>query len=271
MPLIVSLTTIPPRFVKIIDTINSLKNQTIKPDFIELYIPKKYKRFQYSNKDIPKLPSWVNIVEIEGDFGPATKVLPALKRYPSPDNKIIFCDDDRVYDKKWVERFLQCSEKYPEFAIAEVGWLLEEVLGEKFTNHKQEYAQINSVPKNIYFRLKKLLGLGIIKPHIKPFLKSGFVDILGGCGGVLVKPNFFDSNVHEIPDECFTVDDIWLSGQLEKNNRKIWVNAEGYDPHRSKADKLSSLIEHELNIGKSRLAANTIAVNYLREKYGIWR
>ena len=73
---IISLTSIPPRFSYLSETLNSLVNQTADIEDIILYIPRKYKRFEYDLDDLPQVPSEVKIRITEQDFGPATKICP---------------------------------------------------------------------------------------------------------------------------------------------------------------------------------------------------
>ena len=54
MRAIISLTSIPPRFSYLSETLNSLVNQTADIEDIILYIPRKYKRFEYDLDDLCK-------------------------------------------------------------------------------------------------------------------------------------------------------------------------------------------------------------------------
>ena len=70
----VSLTTIPPRFISIKKTIDSLNLQTQKPDKIFLNIPTKFRRFSQIKYDFSKLKEIYDNLEIVycEDFGPGT-------------------------------------------------------------------------------------------------------------------------------------------------------------------------------------------------------
>jgi len=54
------------------------------------------------------------------------------------------------------------------------------------------------------------------RPNHILFSKSGYVDMFEGYGGVMLQPNHFDDTAFEIPENVLMVDDIWLSGNLEK-------------------------------------------------------
>jgi len=102
----ISLSTIPSRIKNINKSIESLLNQTLKPDKIFINIPNKYKRFQkiIDDKDIPKFNN--SIVEITrcDDFGPGTKLLGSLNKLKK-NSLIILADDDNVYENYMVEKF----------------------------------------------------------------------------------------------------------------------------------------------------------------------
>ena len=113
---IISLTTIPSKFNKIDIVINSLINQSIKPEKIIINIPKIYS-FRFNNEQInnEKMNEFINkyskynvfINFIDTDFGPGTKLL-GLFNYldVNVDNTyIVLVDDDAVYKKYMLEHF----------------------------------------------------------------------------------------------------------------------------------------------------------------------
>ena len=121
MRAIISLTSIPPRFPHLSETLNSLLNQNADIDAIILYIPREYKRFEYDVNNLPQVPSGVQIRITEQDFGPATKILPAAREYAEEDVAIIFCDDDKIYDPNWAGRLINAAQKQLDCAIVEAG------------------------------------------------------------------------------------------------------------------------------------------------------
>ena len=101
----ISISTIPSRIKSIDKTINSLLNQTLKPDKIFVNIPNKYKRFKNNveEKDIPNFSNEVEITRCE-DFGPGTKLLGSLKKIDK-NSLLILADDDHIYENFMVEKF----------------------------------------------------------------------------------------------------------------------------------------------------------------------
>lgn len=219
--IIVSLTTIPSRVGFLHQTINSLRAQTIQPDSIELNIPDVYKKRSLGSMDFSLLPNDISIIRCE-DFGPATKLLPTLQRYSGKNVCIIYCDDDRIYDKGLIERLLTCHDKFPNSAIA------DEVVEIKSRYFAKVYR------KNFAYRLRRFLSGGRWKPSRNNPFKG---QIAEGFGGVLVKPSFFTERVFNIDEEFMMVDDIWFSAMLAHNN--VGVKFSGRKPSEKSKDVIA--------------------------------
>ena len=76
--LVISLTAIPPRFPYLRETLQSLLNQKARVSSVNLYLPRNYRRFAWDPSVLPEVPQGVNIRLVDQDYGPATKVLPAV-------------------------------------------------------------------------------------------------------------------------------------------------------------------------------------------------
>ena len=115
----ISLTTIPKRLKNLKKSIDSLLNQTYKPNKIFINIPSRYKRFKETieDKDIPRFDN--PIVEITRceDFGPGTKLLGSLDKFEK-NSLIILADDDHIYEDFMVEKFNYFFSKAPENAYS---------------------------------------------------------------------------------------------------------------------------------------------------------
>ena len=94
----VSLSTIPARLKNINKTIESLLNQTRKPDKIFVNVPLKYRRFSETveSEQIPKFNN--SIVEVTRceDCGQGTKLLGSLNKLEK-NSLLILADDDHIY------------------------------------------------------------------------------------------------------------------------------------------------------------------------------
>ena len=115
----ISVSTIPPRLKNLNESVNSLLNQTKKPDKIFVNIPYKYKRFSETIEDnqIPKFDS--DIVEVTRceDCGPGTKLLGSLNKLKK-NSLVILADDDHVYEDYMIEKFLYFYSKAPNNAYS---------------------------------------------------------------------------------------------------------------------------------------------------------
>ena len=102
MRIVVSLTTLPKRLTEevIIQTLESINNQTITPDAIYLGLPKKNKRLNVQYPNIPKIVKQLcTTVLLDEDYGPVTKILAGLKMESDPNTIIITIDDDYFSDE----------------------------------------------------------------------------------------------------------------------------------------------------------------------------
>jgi len=102
----VSLSTIPSRIKSLKKSVESLLNQSLKPDKIFINIPLKYERFSevIRENQIPQFNS--KIIEITRceDCGPGTKLLGSLNKIKK-NSLIILADDDNIYEDYMIEKF----------------------------------------------------------------------------------------------------------------------------------------------------------------------
>lgn len=193
--IIISFTTLPKRISKIKKTIDSLLNQSVKPNHIYLWLPKEFKRVK--NQDIT-IPSFISNTPIEIkytiDYGPFTKLRPTLEIEKDPNTIIVTADDDVLYPPNWLENLLNASKLLPDSAIGYRGRI--------FQNRKN----LNYNQSNLYYG-----------SYEKKYLK---VDILTATWGALYKRRFFDKEIFDdnILKSSFFVDDIWINGNLAKKN-----------------------------------------------------
>lgn len=201
---IVSLTTTPQRISVIYPTLSSLLDQTVRVDQIVINVP------WVSRKGIEyHIPGWlkklksVTVMRVENDEGPATKLLPTLRREGLNSKiRIIVFDDDNIYHSTTIARLMDAFEKYnchgKKVAITHYGVLLE---------------PDGHIPG---FLTRSRLETTICST--RP------VDLLQGCHGFVVSPCFFPKQSLDRskgPPEAVSVDDIWFSCWLSLNNVEI--------------------------------------------------
>ena len=117
-----SMTTIPSRFHSIYRTIDTLLQQTYKPESIIVNIPKTY-GFRFNGISIPEedisnfikryeSSGKVRVNRVDEDYGPGTKLLGALDlKDIEDDSYIILVDDDVIYDDV-LHEYLPCLSEY---------------------------------------------------------------------------------------------------------------------------------------------------------------
>ena len=193
MRLAVSLTTIPDRVLCIGRTIDSIQNQTVRPDLVYLTVPEVCRR---RPKKVYALPPGIEknplirLVRTSYDHGPSMKLLGALQAERDPDCIIVTVDDDHEYDERFIETLLFFERTLPESALGFNGWMARPLIEENRYVYIEEYAE-------------------------KPL----FCDVLEGYRGVLYKKRFFDESVFDyagFPKEAHLVDDVWISAHLAK-------------------------------------------------------
>lgn len=266
-PTIISLSTIPSRFRLLEPTLKSLLGQKLPAKAIHLYIPRRYRRFPDWDGTLPDVPQGISIIRCDQDLGPATKILPAARDFSGQDVDLLFCDDDKIYDRYWHDRLKHARAQNPDACIVEAGESLPDIADSVRPADRLPRAT-RWIRKPFSYRIKRLLSLFTIKSSI--YATSGYIDVLSGHGGAMVRPDWFTSEAWDIPDIIWTVDDPWLSGHLERNGIPIWLVAKVTRMQVSKADSVDAL--HNLvEMGHDRVKADVAAIDYMRKTYGIWK
>ncbi len=198
----VCLTTIPSRLPFLAPTIKSLLAQTVPPMVVRLHLPERSRReeVEYRVPDALRDLTVVEIVRCE-DWGPATKVLPALLTF-RPDQRIISVDDDRLYRSTFVEDLLVAADENPEAAVGCCGLRvpLDRI------DHRMNLVE------RTYEGLRLGRGVSLRAARLRSPLE---VDVLHGYGGPLVRPRFSDlgalADRHSGPAAAWFEDDTWFA------------------------------------------------------------
>lgn len=239
---IVSLTTLPSRIHRIRGTLNSLLDQTEPADEIVLAVPNFSRREQASYR----IPNWlerskyVTILPCE-DLGPATKLLPVLKRTENPETRIAVVDDDVVYPPDFLANLQQWSRRYPNSAVAYSGWTLTNSL--KYRDSQVSYGTELRFPKA--------------------------VDVLRGTWGYVVRRGFFDDRVFDfasVPNECYFVDDVFFSARLAERGIERLAIPCRLPPMSTWSTRVGGLSYQENSDGRN----NQSAVNFFRELWAAY-
>lgn len=265
---VITLSTIPPRFSYLSKTLASLATQETV-DRVIVYIPKTYKRFKTYNLDAIELPRGIEIHRVDTDYGPATKVLPAVAEFSGTSTQILFCDDDLIYPADWAKNLFDLQSKRPLEAVATIGRI--RATPTRRIDEDEPRAVELTHEQDISYRVawwaSKLLGL--TPPLWRPIKKAGYIDILFGVGGAVVRPDFFDAEAFDIPEIAWPVDDIWLSAQLAKRKIPIFAPKRLPCPPAAVHSKNNSLLRAEFE-GMGRQALNSEAIRWCQKQYNIW-
>lgn len=264
--IVVSLSSIPPRFDTLEPTLASLLSQDRPADAVVLWIPRRYRRFPDWDGQLPVVPPGVTILRCEADLGPATKVLPSILRYASQDVGIAFCDDDRLYRETWLSSMVSSMAERPECCIVAHGTDLPTDIGRPL-RASDRLPRAHNAGAGLKQDLADLRRYVIRRPLRRA---SGYADLLHGYAGVLIRPEFFGPAVHDIPPVLWAVDDVWLSGHLEQRGVRIWVDERIPMPqHRPDVMGIAALQDAWIE-NHDRSAADRACIRHFRKSYGIW-
>jgi len=183
--IVVSLTTFGRRLYEVYLAIESIMQQTLKPNRIVLWLSDDLK-----NDNIPLVlqNQQKRGLEIKycKDIRAYTKLIPALKAFPSA--AIITIDDDQLYHFDLIENLVNAYKRNPKLIHCAAICHLKILGNNKIRKHKKRYGKDD---------------LSDISPLNFPL----------GVGGVLYPPNCFSEEVFNeavFMDICKYADDVWF-------------------------------------------------------------
>jgi hypothetical protein len=201
--IIVSLTTLPDRITQLQPTLDCLLEQTRPADEIVIAIPEvsfRQQRPYVIPQFLHDLPS-VRIMRADRDWGPATKSIPAVQHERAAgrnNTAIVVVDDDRIYPRDAIETYLHYTSELPDAALCFRG---------------------AAMPRSFDWRDAKMV-------HGNRLREPKRVAVITGCGSYLIKPRFFDESCWDYagaPRAAFFMDDIWISGCLDRTGVRKYV------------------------------------------------
>ena len=200
---IVSLSTLPDRIDNLEPTLRCLLEQTRTPDEIVVAVP-WFSNRQEKDYIVPgylgEIPR-VRILRCQQDWGPATKLIPVIQEELAAgrgNTLIMAVDDDRIYPRDALETYLHYHAQLPDAALCFRGAL---------------------IPHSLVWFLPKFIRANQIREP-KP------VAVITGTASYLLQPRFFDSALWDYtgaPKSAFYMDDIWVSGCLDRRDIKKYV------------------------------------------------
>ncbi len=203
MRTIVSLTSYPARIEYVYKTIQSLIDQSVKPDLVILWLSEE--EFDISNKELPKSLSKIQNEDvfvvrwIKGNLKSHKKYFYVLQEYGN--EIVITVDDDKIYSKNMIRDLLLSYQENPRCVSARVVRnILVNENGELDYNNWDE--EVREYSESVYKR--ELLAIG--------------------AGGVLYPPHcsneeWFNTKLIEL--YAGNQDDIWLKYQEIRDGIRV--------------------------------------------------
>jgi|WetSurMetagenome_2_1015567.scaffolds.fasta_scaffold22046_3 glycosyltransferase involved in cell wall biosynthesis len=197
---VVSITTIPSRWHLLQKALTSLLTQRFMPDEILVVVP------PYSQREKTKyvIPEWlkkmekafvhVRVLNVDNDYGPASKLFGALQAHQEPDTIIATFDDDIEYEEHVLEKLVDRAIRYPNAAIGFSGINVEKLIREG--SYELVYEQFGRRPQD-----------------------PTPANIVEGYCGVAYRRSFFQDDIYDIsgfPSDVMFVDDFWFGGYLAR-------------------------------------------------------
>ena len=109
IPIVVSLTTIPKRIAKVHLVIESILSQSLKPDYVVLWLPQAME--DLVTRALKRQKRRGLQVRFCEDIRSYKKIIPTLQEYPH--SIIVTADDDVLYPQNWLENFYKSYQKFP--------------------------------------------------------------------------------------------------------------------------------------------------------------
>jgi hypothetical protein len=242
--IIVSLTTYDRRFYEVYLTIESIMQQSMKPNRIILWLGN-----ELENIDIPITlkNQQKRGLEIKycKDIKSYKKLIPALKEFPSA--AVITIDDDHLYHFDLVENLINAYKKNPNLIYCA-------------KMHRMKLLRNRKPDKYKKWKINCILF------DISP------LNFLTGIGGVLYPPHCFNKEVLNesvFMDICQYADDIWFNAMALLNGIKIQKifthNINGNEHLRNMNAQYTSL--SQINLDKKM---NDIQLKAVFDRYNLY-
>lgn len=231
---VVSLTTFGKRIRDVYLAIESIGQQTIKPDVIVLWLSKD----EFNQDDLPviliRMIKRGLKVQFIKDLRSYKKLIFALKKFPN--DLIITIDDDIIYDIEMVEGLLKAHRKYPNTVCCHRSHLITKNQNGKLKPY--DYWKHNAFTEEPSLYL-----------------------VATGVAGILYFPGCFDGEVFNedvFMKEAPTVDDLWFKVMTLINNVPVYNPDAGLELIPTKASKIGDLgkincVDKENDLSLSRL------------------
>jgi hypothetical protein len=240
--IIVSLTTYRRRLYDVYLAIESMMQQTIKPNRIILWLGDELK-----DTDIPLTLKRQQKRGLEirycKDIGSYTKLIPVLMAFPSA--AIITVDDDLLYSFDLIENLVSAYKKNPSLIHC-------------LRMHRMKLRKNNTLEK-----------------YLKWILDCEYFDVSPlnfptGVGGVLYPPNCFNKEVFNenvFLDICKYADDVWFKAMALLNNV---FSQKVYSHNKNGNDFLTNTDVQDTALYQINKTMNDVQLKTVFDKYNLY-
>jgi len=240
-PIVITLTTYPKRYDVVHLTLESLLDQTMKPDQIVLWISSEEGNDSIMPEKILRLKQrGVTIKYVEGNIRSYKKLIYALEEYSNA--LLITVDDDTIYPVDFVKNIYKIHTAYPDCIIA----------------NRCTYMSMNEN--------------GDIKPYMEwsenREINPSFNQFPTGVGGILYPPKSLHKEVFNkeaFMDICPSADDVWFKAMGVMNNTQTYFTGMGEESlitiKKAQKDSL-----WKVNVVENK---NDIQIQQVFEKYNL--
>lgn len=207
VPVIVSLTTYPPRINKSWLAIETLLRQTVAPERLLLVLNLE----EFPSRELPKkirqqTKRGLEVLWVERNGRSYDKMLPARSMFPGMT--LVTFDDDKFFPRHLLRELFEASLQNPGYVVGARGWIIRKL------------------------KTKHVLRFGDGWTRATRGMKGSHLFTPGG-NGCLYPYNSLSQLVDDLDEAlrvCPTTDDIWFWGALQKNESRIVCL--GMPPHR---------------------------------------
>lgn len=235
VPLVVSLTSYPPRFPTLHLTLRSLLLQRLQPTRVTLWI---------AFEDAKRLPAAVTELQADGleirlceDIKSYKKIIPALEA--EPEAILVTADDDIYYWADWLQELLDQSQKHPRDVIA----------------HRVHRIALVQDRIGTYREWQQCI----------PDQEVAASNFATGIGGILYPPGSLHpevTNRQKFMHLCPNADDVWLYWMARRNGRLVRRSATKKWPCPWQGSQ-------EVALWKENRTQNDVQITSMMEAYGL--
>lgn len=155
--LIVSLTTIPSRIDHVYLVIETLLQQSVKPDYLILWLSetdfsyKSLKNLSQGTRKLIKQKKRGLKIKFCKDIRSYTKILYTLKYYP--EAIVVSADDDLYYPKNWLKELYNSYDKNPDYIHCHAAFFIKKLSSNSllpYTEWLKPHDKFQGPSKNIF-------------------------------------------------------------------------------------------------------------------------